>query len=151
MDFIKEIIDECKSYGKLNEGIVSQLLRDKNYSQGIFRFIGLTNRKIVFSVPEQDFAKWYEDPETTIREAKQRTQDPKSKLTANKIKIAETISQKYGCSLFEPYLQFILFCKKGGDIIAEAHPKYLSLTTDTSIVCLVNSDELFNDLCKFYE
>ncbi|GBD97565.1 hypothetical protein BMS3Abin06_02464 [bacterium BMS3Abin06] len=151
MDFIKEIIDESKSYGKLDEGIVSQFLRDKDYSQGNFRFIGLKNGKIVFSVPDQNFAKWYEDPETTIREAKQNNQDPKSKLTVSKREIAIIISQKYGVTFCDYYRQYFMFLKKGVDTFAEAHPKYLSLTTDIRIMGLANLDELFNDLCKFYE
>jgi len=71
MGFIQEIIDEIKSYGELDEEIVSQLLRNKDYAEGDFRFIGLTDEKIYFSVPEQNLVKWFENPETTIREEKQ--------------------------------------------------------------------------------
>ncbi len=151
MGFIQEIIDESKSYGELDEAIVSQLLRNKDYAKGDFRFIGLTDEKIYFSVPEQNLVKWFKNPETTIREEKQYTIDAKSKLTDSKIIIADTISQKYGACLFDPYHQFFLFCKKGDDVFAEIHPKYLSMNTNSRIMSDVKLDELFNDLCKFYE
>lgn len=57
MDFIKEIIDEIKSYGELDEEIVSQLLRNKDYSQGDFRFIGLNDEKIFFFCSRSRFLK----------------------------------------------------------------------------------------------
>ena len=108
-------------------------------------------KKYFFSVPDQDFSKWFEDPETAIREEKQYTTEPKARLIAGKMKIAETINQKYGACLYDPFHQFFSFCKKGDVVFAEVHLKYLALTIDIRIIGHVNLDELFNDLCKFYE
>ena len=151
MGLIKQISEKMESLGGLGDLALSAFLRDQGFSEKGFRFMAVENSLLVFAVPEQGLAQWYNAEYWPSNEKKD---------------IAEDIAKKYNLELYMPPDEFrnmsvvwaaprthhLEFCGKNSSenrSFAAIYPKYLKLIRQDAVPHFDVSN-LFEDVCRLY-
>lgn len=144
---IQRIFDAKRTFGDdlgdLNSQDLTYFLRQKGFAKNGFKFAKINVKKLTFSVPKQDPARWYKSDGWLLKE---------------KRRIAEEIARKHDLQLYMPlersnlryHFLFVETHPKDETRVhfAEAHPKYITINIDDPFV---DNDLLFDDICGLYD
>lgn len=104
----------------LNDQELTLLLQNSHLpTEAGFGFLGYCDRFVMLSVPAQDPADWYRD---------------KGWVTKEKERIARTIAQKHGLTLYEPPDAEFIYVSSGSNAPQPHHHLEMSHNGETAIV-----------------
>ncbi len=157
MGLITKILAERQLLGDMSESSITQMLASQDFSENGFQFRNFERAvrgdEYTFSVPRQDFEKWYQENSHPNPEKQQK---------------AEEISKLYGLELACPpdfyigahkivlaedrhHTEFLIRDEEGFPVsIATAHPRYIQIL-NPNFPCDLNLDNLFEDICRMYD